>query len=55
MSTFHELLLFNPFAVQLRYEVLTGDAEPINREEAIALAKVLYQEVNEFVSNQTSS
>ena len=52
VGAFRELLLFNPFAVELRYEVLTGDTEPINRAEAIALVKVLYQQVNEFVTNQ---
>ena len=52
MGAFRELLLFNPFAVELRYEVLTGDTEPINRTEAIALVKALYQQVNEFVTNQ---
>ena len=55
VSPFRDLLLFNPFAVQLRYEVLTGETEPINRVEAIALVKILYQQVTEFVINQTSS
>ena len=55
MSTFRELLLFSPFAVQLRYEVLTGDTEPIYRVEAIALVEALYLQVNEFVTNQIPS
>lgn len=55
MSISRELLLFNPFAVQLRYETLTGDTEPINRLDAIALVKALYQQVNEFITNQASS
>ncbi|MEO0396062.1 MAG: HEPN domain-containing protein [Cyanobacteria bacterium P01_A01_bin.137] len=55
VSPFRELLLFNSFAVELRYEVLTGDTEPINRTEAIALVKALYQQANEFVTNQILS
>lgn len=54
VSRFRELLLFSPFAVQLRYEGLLGNIEPINRPEAINLTEVLYQQVNEFVTNQGS-
>ena len=54
VSSFRELLLFNPFAVQLRYEGLLSTTEPISRSEAINLAEALYQQVNEFVTNQAS-
>ena len=46
VEQFEELVEFNPFAVQFRYESSDSDIAPIDREEAIRRLEALRQEVS---------
>ena len=45
MERFEELIEYNPYAVQFRYESYDSDAEPIDREEAVQRLETLRQQV----------
>ena len=45
VERFEELIEYNPYAVQFRYESYDSDAEPIDREEAVQRLEALRQQV----------
>ena len=47
VERFEELIEYNPYAVQLRYESYDSDAEPIDREEAVQRLETLRQQVRQ--------
>lgn len=55
VERFRDLALFSSFAVQLRYEGLLSETEPIDRENTIANVEALYAYVIKVVSSRTPS
>ena len=55
VSRFLQVAAFNDFAVRLRYAELDSDVEPLEREESIAMVQVIYQHVNDLMSEQNLS
>ena len=43
---FEDLIEYNPYAVQFRYESFENEAAPINRQEAVQRLEDLWQEVH---------
>jgi HEPN domain-containing protein len=52
VSQFWDLLDFNLFAVQLRYDALIMPDEPVDRQAAIKLTEVLYSVVDTVVQEE---
>ncbi len=47
VARFEELIEYNPYAVQFRYESSDADATPLNREEAVQRLEALWQQVRQ--------
>ena len=47
---FQTLIDYTPYAVEFRYEGLDSDAEPIDRESALALVAALLEQVRRELS-----
>ena len=52
---FRGLIALNPFAVQFRYEAITGDAEPLDREGLARSIQRLLERVREALGEPAES
>lgn len=52
---FRGLIALNPFAVQFRYEAITGDTEPLDREGVVRSIQTLLERVQEALGEPAGS
>lgn len=52
---FRGLIALNPFAVQFRYEAITGDTEPLDREGVVRSIQTLLERVQEALGEPAES